>query len=112
MPATNSPWWTYKIIGRKAARFQQRARCSLHALLTRDLGGVGLKTEIIEGLGQTDLLLPSLIAEGLAANDRVKVRLSILQAAARRVRDPQAKRFDLENECRSRRHQSRGGAWR
>ncbi len=59
-----------------------------------------MKTEIIEGLGQTDLLLPSLIAEGLAANDRVKVRLSILQAAARRVRDPQAKRFDLENECR------------
>jgi uncharacterized protein Yka (UPF0111/DUF47 family) len=60
-----------------------------------------VKTEIIERLGQTDLLLPSLIAEGLAANDRVKVRLSILQAAARHVRDPQAKRFDLENECRA-----------
>ena len=60
-----------------------------------------MKTEIIERLGQTDLLLPSLIAEGLAANDRVKVRLSILQAAARRVRDPQAKRFDLANECRA-----------
>ena len=60
-----------------------------------------MKTEIIERLGQTDLLLPSLIAEGLVANDRVKVRLSILQAAARRVRDPQAERFDLANECRA-----------
>lgn len=60
-----------------------------------------MKTEIVERLGQTDLLLPSLIAEGLVANDRVKVRLSILQAAARRVRDPQAKRFDLANECRA-----------
>ena len=35
-----------------------------------------MKSEIIERLGQTDILLPSLIADGLSANDRVKIRLS------------------------------------
>ena len=59
-----------------------------------------MKSEIIEQLGQIDLLLPSLIAEGLAANDRVKLRLSILQAAARRARDPKNARFDMARECR------------
>lgn len=59
-----------------------------------------MKSEIIEQLGQVDLLLPSLIAEGLAANDRVKLRLSILQAAAHRARDPKNARFDLARECR------------
>jgi uncharacterized protein Yka (UPF0111/DUF47 family) len=59
-----------------------------------------MKSEIIEQLGQVDLLLPSLIAEGLAANDRVKLRLSILQAAAHRARDPKNARFDLTRECR------------
>ena len=48
-----------------------------------------MKSQIIEQLGQTDILLPALIAEGLAANDRVKARLSVLQAAARHGRDPQ-----------------------
>jgi hypothetical protein len=33
-----------------------------------------MKSEIIERLGQADLLLPALIAEGLTANDRVKLR--------------------------------------
>ena len=32
-----------------------------------------MKSQIIERLGQTDILMPSLIAEGLSANDRVKV---------------------------------------
>ncbi|MGE5148066.1 MAG: hypothetical protein ACM3N5_15040 [Candidatus Eiseniibacteriota bacterium] len=59
-----------------------------------------MKSEIIERLGQTDILLPSLIAEGLAANDRVKARLSVMQAAARRARDPNGTRFDLAEECR------------
>ncbi len=59
-----------------------------------------MKTEIIERLGQTDLLLPSLIAEGLAANDRVKARLSVLQAAAHHARD-RSVRFDLTDECRA-----------
>jgi uncharacterized protein Yka (UPF0111/DUF47 family) len=60
-----------------------------------------MKSQIIERLGQTDILLPALIAEGLAANDRVKARLSMLQAAARHARDPQGARFDLTDECRA-----------
>jgi len=60
-----------------------------------------MKSEIIEQLGQTDLLLPSRIAEGLAANNRVKARLSVLQAAAGRARDPHGVRFDLGEECRA-----------
>jgi uncharacterized protein Yka (UPF0111/DUF47 family) len=60
-----------------------------------------MKSQIIERLGQADILLPALIAEGLAANDRVKVRLSVLQAAARHARDPHGVRFDLTAECRA-----------
>jgi hypothetical protein len=40
-----------------------------------------MKSQIIEQIGQADILLPLLVAEGLAANDRTKVRLSALQAA-------------------------------
>ena len=66
------------------------------ALLVHDM-----KAQIIEQLGQTEILLPSLIAAGLAANDRVKVRLSVLQAAARHAHDPRGAPFDLHEECRS-----------
>ncbi len=60
-----------------------------------------MKSEIVEQLGQADLLLPLRIAEGLAANDRVKVRLSALQAAACHARDPGGGKFALAEECRS-----------
>jgi uncharacterized protein Yka (UPF0111/DUF47 family) len=60
-----------------------------------------MKSDIVERLGQTEILLPSRIAEGLAANDRVKARLSILQAAGRHARDPVGVRFDLGQECRA-----------
>ena len=60
-----------------------------------------MKSQIIEQLGQTDILLPALIAEGLAANNRVKARLSVLQAAARHGHDPKGAAFDLAEECRS-----------
>ena len=60
-----------------------------------------MKSKIIERLGESDILLPALIAQGLLANDRVKVRLSILQAAARHAHDPAQVRFDLRNECRA-----------
>jgi uncharacterized protein Yka (UPF0111/DUF47 family) len=59
-----------------------------------------MKSEIVEWLGQSDLLLPQLIAEGLAANDRVKARLSVLQTATQHARDPQTA-FDLTEECRA-----------
>jgi len=58
-----------------------------------------MKSEIIERLGQADLLLPALIGEGLSANDRVKLRLSVLQAAARRASEPTGAPFDLAREC-------------
>jgi len=38
---------------------------------------------------------------GLAANDRVKVRLSVVQTASRHARDPKGVRFDLMDECRA-----------
>ena len=60
-----------------------------------------MKSEIIERLGQSDILLPSLIAEGLAANDRVKARLSVLQGAGRHAQDPGGPRLDLTGECRA-----------
>ena len=60
-----------------------------------------MKSEIVEQLGQADLLLPARIAEGLAANNRVKVRLSILQAAAHSAQAPNGARFDLAEECRA-----------
>ncbi len=59
-----------------------------------------MKSQIIKELGQTEILLPALIAQGLAANDRVKVRLSVLQAAVRHARDSLRSRFDLSEECR------------
>ena len=59
-----------------------------------------MKSQIIEQLGQTDILLPALIAEGLSANDRAKARLSVLQAAARHAHEPQGAPFDLGAECR------------
>ncbi len=58
-----------------------------------------MKSEIIAQLGQSDILLPFLVAEGLSANDRVKARMSVLQAAGRHARDPNAT-FDLADECR------------
>jgi uncharacterized protein Yka (UPF0111/DUF47 family) len=60
-----------------------------------------MKSKIIEQLGETELLLPSLIAQGLAANARIKARLSVLQAAERRAQNPGSVRFDLTDECRA-----------
>jgi hypothetical protein len=65
------------------------------------IGGVHMKSRIIEQLGQTDILAPSLIAEGLAANDRVKVRVSALQAPAERALNIDSIQIDLSAECRA-----------
>jgi uncharacterized protein Yka (UPF0111/DUF47 family) len=67
---------------------------------------IHMKSEIVEQLGQSDLLLPSRIAAGLAANDSVKVRLSILQAAECRAHNPVGQKpvgqeFELTEECRA-----------
>jgi uncharacterized protein Yka (UPF0111/DUF47 family) len=60
-----------------------------------------MKSEIVAELGQSYLLLPSLIAKGLAANDSVKLRLSLLQAAARRASTGENIKFELGEECRA-----------
>src|SRR5208337_2991058 len=60
-----------------------------------------MKSQIIEQLGQADLLLPSLVAEGLAANDRIKVRMSALQAAVQHAQQPDRPATDLHVECRA-----------
>jgi hypothetical protein len=60
-----------------------------------------MKSRIVEQLGQAEILLPGLVAEGLRANDRAKVRLSVLQAAAEHARDPHGVPVDLSAECRS-----------
>ena len=60
-----------------------------------------MKSKIIEELGQTGMLLPSLVADGLAANDRIKVRMSALQAAAQHAREPDRPATDLTVESRA-----------
>jgi len=60
-----------------------------------------MKSQIVEQLGQAEILLPSLIAEGLAANDRIKVRMSALQAAVHHAREPAHPATELQVECRA-----------
>ena len=60
-----------------------------------------MKSLIIGQLGHGELILPSLIAKGLVANDRAKVRLTALQAAARHALHPAAESIDLATECRA-----------
>src|SRR5262249_25818450 len=47
------------------------------------------KVAIIEQIGERGLLLPEFIARGLAANDRVKYYLTLLQSAQARAQAPQ-----------------------
>ena len=58
------------------------------------------KTGIIERLGETAVLAPGLITEALAANDRLKLRLSLLQEAAAQAAEPQRqpRRFETERK--------------
>lgn len=60
-----------------------------------------MKSQIVEHLGQTDILLPSLVADALAANDCIKVRMSALQAAVHHARQPDHPGSDLQAECRA-----------
>src|SRR5215475_2207610 len=63
--------------------------------------GMPMKSQIIRELGQSEILLPSLVEEGLAANDRIKVRLSALQAAAQHAQQPDHPATDLSVESRA-----------
>jgi uncharacterized protein Yka (UPF0111/DUF47 family) len=60
-----------------------------------------VKTRIIEHLGQSDILLPVLVASALAANDRAKLRMSVLQAAAQHARRPGGPVPDWAAEARA-----------
>jgi uncharacterized protein Yka (UPF0111/DUF47 family) len=57
-----------------------------------------IKQSIVAALGEQALALPRLINEGLAANDRFKYRLSLLQLAHAHAEDPDAPLGDLRPE--------------
>ena len=59
------------------------------------------KVEIVEALGERTVLLPALIAAALAANDRLKIRLSILQEASAHAAEPGRTALSLERERRA-----------
>ncbi len=59
---------------------------------------VTAKIEIVQKLGEQALLLPSLLAEALAANDRLKLRLTLLQEAVSHSRHPEAEPRTFETE--------------
>jgi uncharacterized protein Yka (UPF0111/DUF47 family) len=56
------------------------------------------KTEIIKELGESQLLLPGLVNDGLVANDRVKYYFTLLQAARSRAEHPERDFSDLRSE--------------
>ncbi len=60
-----------------------------------------MKSLIVGHLGHGELILPSLISKGLAANDRAKIRLSVLQEMVRRARHPAVEPIELSAECRA-----------
>ncbi|MBB5372777.1 hypothetical protein [Acidocella aromatica] len=47
-----------------------------------------VKSEIVGVLGESEVLLPGLISAALAANDRIKLRLSLMQEATAKAREP------------------------
>lgn len=56
------------------------------------------KTSMIDALGERALLLPQKVAEALAANDRLKLCFTVLQAAERHARRPDEPLPDLSAE--------------
>jgi uncharacterized protein Yka (UPF0111/DUF47 family) len=58
------------------------------------------KTEIVERLGEAAVLLPEQLAEALAANDRAKLRLTLLQEAAGHAQDPSGRPNGFGSELR------------
>jgi uncharacterized protein Yka (UPF0111/DUF47 family) len=56
------------------------------------------KATILGELGEQQLLLPALVNEGLAANDRAKYRMTLLQEAREHADHPHRKAADLKRE--------------
>lgn len=59
------------------------------------------KVAIVEELGERAVLLPSLIEAALAANDRLKIRLTMLQEASAQADKPGRTSLSLEQERRA-----------
>ncbi len=59
------------------------------------------KVRIVESLGEKAVLLPSLIATALAANDRLKIRLTLLQEASAQASEPGRAPRSLDSETRA-----------
>jgi len=59
------------------------------------------KIQIIERLGERAVLLPALLADALAANERLKLRLTLLQEAVSYARHPDQKPHLFESERRA-----------
>ena len=59
------------------------------------------KVEIVKKLGERAVLLPALIEEALAANDRLKIRLTMLQEAGAQASEPSRSAPSMEREIRS-----------
>jgi len=62
------------------------------------LAAVSEKSRIIGALGEKQLLLPSLLNGALAANDRIKYYLSLLQSARRHAEHPEEPAVSLRAE--------------
>jgi len=59
------------------------------------------KVEIVERLGERAVLLPALLEAALVANDRLKIRLTMLQEAAAQALRPGRAPLSLEAERRA-----------
>ncbi len=56
------------------------------------------KVDVVASLGQLQLLRPARVASALVANDRLKLYLTVLQAALAHADKPSATRLDLSRE--------------
>lgn len=59
------------------------------------------KTAIVRELGEQALMLPALLSDALGANDRLKLRLTLLQEASARIRNPERPIHSFDEECRA-----------
>ncbi len=59
------------------------------------------KVQIVQHLGEAQVLLPELLAAALGANDRAKVRMTLLQEAAAHAQNPASPPHTLDAERRA-----------
>ena len=56
------------------------------------------KAQIVQQLGETEIVLPELLAAALEANDRAKVRMTLLQEAIIHAENPASPANTLDRE--------------